>query len=369
MAPPTAEYLILDLLCPSLGVILTTLTFAAPIQSLRERLALANNAAANNNNRGCSLGLGDLNPLPWAVMTGNCWGWIAYSYLTRDLFVLMANVPGLMVSVWLNLGAIKLQYLQQHRAQYCERHGSSSSTSRLRHRVHGGNAANANGRGVLASSSSPTPTHAGGNGVDTSANASRQDHNYDYDYGVETIETMASTPATVPHEQTVLWVLFFWVAVCSLVAHVRSFTNYEREQIIGYIVNLNLCFFYFAPLTTIVEVCRMQSSASIHRATTMMTVTNCFFWFVYGLAVRDPFIFVPNGVGGCFGIVQALLLCMFPSKRGANANANANGQDDARETLIPENGSMVEDGGNAGYADGVADRFDNGGIENSDGLV
>ena len=63
--------------------------------------------------------LGNLNPTPWAfmtgnsdricivfsitwsisnflikIMTGNCIGWIAYSYITLDLFVFFANAPG-----------------------------------------------------------------------------------------------------------------------------------------------------------------------------------------------------------------------------------------------------------------------------------
>lgn len=29
--------------------------------------------------------LGDLNPTPWAVMTGNCTGWIVYSFLLKVL--------------------------------------------------------------------------------------------------------------------------------------------------------------------------------------------------------------------------------------------------------------------------------------------
>ena len=111
MAPST-EYIVLDLLCPSLGVVLATLTFAAPVRSLRDRLSAEGS-------------LGHLNPTPWAVMTGNCLGWIGYSYLTGDLFVLMANVPGLLVSVWLNVGACKLQYRTmygEYEAQLRSRH-------------------------------------------------------------------------------------------------------------------------------------------------------------------------------------------------------------------------------------------------------
>lgn len=56
--------------------------------------------------------LDELNPVPWAVMTGNCLGWIAYAYYTKDPFVLASNVPGFVLSFWLNSGASKLQYYE-----------------------------------------------------------------------------------------------------------------------------------------------------------------------------------------------------------------------------------------------------------------
>ena len=43
-------------------------------------------------------------------MTGTCSGWVAYSYITKDPYVLVGSAPGLLVSIWLNFGAIKLQY-------------------------------------------------------------------------------------------------------------------------------------------------------------------------------------------------------------------------------------------------------------------
>ena len=57
--------------------------------------------------------LGDLNPKPWAVISGNCFGWLAYAYYTKNPFVLASNIPGLLVSFWLNAGASKLQYYAQ----------------------------------------------------------------------------------------------------------------------------------------------------------------------------------------------------------------------------------------------------------------
>merc|ERR1719350_2249645 len=44
-------------------------------------------------------------------MTGNCIGWVTYSFLIQDYFVFLANAPGIIISIWLNFGAVKLQYL------------------------------------------------------------------------------------------------------------------------------------------------------------------------------------------------------------------------------------------------------------------
>lgn len=308
MAPST-EYIVLDLLCPSLGVVLATTTFAAPVRSLRDRLAAKGS-------------LGHLNPTPWAVMTGNCLGWIGYSYLTGDLFVLMANVPGLLVSVWLNVGACKLQY----RTMYCE----YEAQLRARHRLNA-NAANNDGRAMPPSLNGASRDDCNGIVGANDANSdnwSDSDREQQHD-DVDEIDPVL--PSTVPHERKVLWILFFWITVGSAVAHVQSLTTYEREQIVGYVVNVNLCFFYAAPLTTMVQVCRTRDAASIHVRTTAMTMLNSFFWLAYGLwGVHDPFIYVPNCTGFVLGGVQALLLVMFGSKKRRDQSG-----DDARQTLIP----------------------------------
>jgi solute carrier family 50 protein (sugar transporter) len=37
-------------------------------------------------------------------------------------------------------------------------------------------------------------------------------------------------------------------------------------------------------------------------------------WLVYGLAISDYFIAVPNGVGALLGAVYCVLICIFPRK-------------------------------------------------------
>eukprot|EP00532_Pseudo-nitzschia_australis_P018930 CAMPEP_0168298592 /NCGR_PEP_ID=MMETSP0142_2-20121227/23127_1 /TAXON_ID=44445 /ORGANISM="Pseudo-nitzschia australis, Strain 10249 10 AB" /LENGTH=131 /DNA_ID=CAMNT_0008248019 /DNA_START=45 /DNA_END=436 /DNA_ORIENTATION=+ len=93
------QEIIFEYVCPIGGCLLASSVFAAPINDLNHALR-----------RGS---LGSLNTTPWAVMTGNCLGWCAYAYYTADPFVLASNLPGLILSLWLNIGACKLQYLAQ----------------------------------------------------------------------------------------------------------------------------------------------------------------------------------------------------------------------------------------------------------------
>jgi len=68
----------------------------------------------------------------------------------------------------------------------------------------------------------------------------------------------------------------------------------------------------------------------------------------YGMAVSDPFIYVPNGVGFVFGCIQTLLLVVFPSKPILSANG---GGGDVREVLIQggdEDDSTGADGNESG---------------------
>jgi len=52
--------------------------------------------------------LGDFNPLPMPVIFANCLGWLIYSFLKKDVFIMLSNAPGLLLSVWYVLTVVKL---------------------------------------------------------------------------------------------------------------------------------------------------------------------------------------------------------------------------------------------------------------------
>ena len=64
-----AQTLILQFICPGIGVILATLMFMAPLKDVQKAIKAGS--------------LGELNCLRWVFMLGNCAGWILYSFLRR----------------------------------------------------------------------------------------------------------------------------------------------------------------------------------------------------------------------------------------------------------------------------------------------
>ena len=81
---------------PILGVLTGTFMSFAPFRSVL-------NASRDGS-------LGDLNATPFVFMLGNCIGWIGYSFLIDNIYVFLPNGPALILAIWLNIQAIKLQY-------------------------------------------------------------------------------------------------------------------------------------------------------------------------------------------------------------------------------------------------------------------
>lgn len=125
------------------------------------------------------------------------------------------------------------------------------------------------------------------------------------------IAVLSEAPA--PHEKVVMVFVTIWVAVISLICFL-NLENRQRELIVGITVNINVCLFYGAPLSTIFEVLKKSDSTSIHRRTMAMNTTNACFWTAFGLGTKDYFILVPNGIGAVLGFVQMILCVVIPSE-------------------------------------------------------
>mmetsp|Transcript_26968 Transcript_26968/g.55758 ORF Transcript_26968/g.55758 Transcript_26968/m.55758 type:complete len:304 (+) Transcript_26968:63-974(+) len=272
-----------EYVCPTIGAIMSTLTFAAPIKSLKNSIKAGS--------------LGDLNPTPWAFMTGNCIGWLAYSFITLDLFVFFANAPGLMISIWLNVGAMKLQYYEE-----------------------------------IVKYSSVQLISAKNDDDDNGEN----ERNFGNDTGdVQDLNRLSATseentkavPCVSPssltsHEMMLTQIVIIWIGILS-VASLTPVIKGDIKLVVGVAVNVNLIFFYAAPLSTIATVLRTKNSSSIHFWTMVMNTINAFFWCVYSFAIQDYYILIPNGLGFVFGVTQMILYACFRQKEDIKAGDGA----------------------------------------------
>ncbi len=149
--------------------------------------------------------------------------------------------------------------------------------------------------------------------------------------------TIQKIEAPAPHEKVVVGVVIFWLAIISFISFLKLELS-QRQLVVGIAVNINLLFFYGAPLSTIFTVLRTRDSSSIHRRTMIMNTMNGIFWTAFGFGTVDYFISVPNGLGAILGFVQ-MFLCLVMPRRG-NEQTNRDGDvDDLELGAITSHGS------------------------------
>eukprot|EP00565_Helicotheca_tamesis_P007395 CAMPEP_0185727910 /NCGR_PEP_ID=MMETSP1171-20130828/3451_1 /TAXON_ID=374046 /ORGANISM="Helicotheca tamensis, Strain CCMP826" /LENGTH=267 /DNA_ID=CAMNT_0028396555 /DNA_START=237 /DNA_END=1040 /DNA_ORIENTATION=- len=263
-------------------------------------------------------------------MTGNCLGWVAYSFVEFNLFVFFANAPGFILSFWLNSGALKLQYLEQVRP-YIERDMSPSPRVR-----ESNNIAEEEEEESVTTNEEDEQSYRQGGG--------------------------SGPPLFCTHDKVWLLVVVSWLILLSVIGLDSSLTHEIRKDIVGIAANVNLVVFFAAPLSTIVTVLKTADSSSIHVRTMVLNTLNCVFWFAYSLAVRDIFIALPNGLGLLFGLIQVVLYVIFPRSDGGlerirtdeesmedglmmeNGDGNRSvGSDGSVETELKRKSSIIED--------------------------
>jgi solute carrier family 50 (sugar transporter) len=311
----SAKDVVLVIVCPMMGMIISNLMFSAPYRDLKKAI-----------DRG---ELGDLNPTPWAFMLGNCFGWVTYSMLIQNLWIFFANCPGFILSIWLNLGATKLMYQRHHSKQmrtsfasFLEKNTQRQDEQSLlstrnfglqqtpKNNPEDEKQANIDEAGYEeahrekqegqplsfessdnGTTSSPTKAVETTEKIPTTTSSTVTDWaNIVWDV------TSQMTPAPAPHERMILFIVVVWTVVISIIAFGQALDKATTELIVGTVVNLNLVFFYGSPLSTIFTVLRERNSSSIHIPTMITNTLNGTFWLVYGFAVMDFFIFVPNGL-------------------------------------------------------------------------
>ena len=127
--------------------------------------------------------------------------------------------------------------------------------------------------------------------------------------------TIQKSEAPAPHEKIVVTVVAIWLTLITII----SFTTLnlkQRELIIGVAVNINISFFYGAPLSTIYTVIKERNSSSIHVKTMVMNTLCAMFFMLFGFGIWDYILIIPNAIGVVLGIVQMTLRWIIPSESG-----------------------------------------------------
>lgn len=299
--------IILKYVCPGVGAIICQLMWTAPLKSIR-----------NARRKGT---LGDLNPMPWAVMTGNCIGWVAYSFLIKNLFVFFGNATGFIISLWLNMNASKLlyhEYYNYNHQKAIAKHDSIVNSDYGNNSTENGNTKKVEII-VLTEEEQRISTVA----------TSSQDISYSDESGNNMDTEILAVNKIIQkdrqneckHEMLFLSMVTFWITLFVLIIFIPT-TMKQKQLVVGVAVNINLCFFYGAPLSTILHVLKNKHSNSIHRQTMIMNTLNGLFWCAYGIYRMDLFIVVPNGLGALLGFIQGFLCLIFPR----NHNHNTTGE-------------------------------------------
>eukprot|EP00882_Tetradesmus_deserticola_P003298 GHRQ01003493.1.p1 GENE.GHRQ01003493.1~~GHRQ01003493.1.p1 ORF type:complete len:378 (+),score=125.18 GHRQ01003493.1:486-1619(+) len=85
-----------------------------------------------------------------------------------------------------------------------------------------------------------------------------------------------------------------------------------------------LAVYYAAPLTSLAKVLAQRDSSSLHWPLCTMNVINGTLWFVYGMALKDWFVGVPNGVGAAFNVICVVFCFAFPAKGRSRLQGDVN---------------------------------------------
>ncbi|KAF6257263.1 hypothetical protein COO60DRAFT_1640092 [Scenedesmus sp. NREL 46B-D3] len=74
-----------------------------------------------------------------------------------------------------------------------------------------------------------------------------------------------------------------------------------------------LAIYYLSPLTALAKVLRRRDSSSLHKPMLAANIGNGLLWFAYGLATRDWFLIMPNGIGAAFSFLSLGISFVFPT--------------------------------------------------------
>ena len=146
--------------------------------------------------------------------------------------------------------------------------------------------------------------------------------------------------ANTKTKDRIVAIVLFFALVLPLLAGIgvmARMSNDDLKLLWGFTANAILLMYYAAPLSTIITVIKTKNAASLNLPLSVMQCINGCLWLGYGLAVSDPFIYVPNGIGACTGGLLCFLLFVFRKKSTDSSSSNC---DVVGGKALPTNGDI-----------------------------
>lgn len=211
----TASWVI-NLFIPTLSVIINNIMFLTPML-----------AVLDARKKGS---LGDLNPLPFAMIVLTTIGWVYYSIMLQNYFLFFANCPGMIMGFFFSLSSIKLM-----------------------------------ARAPITEAS----------------------------------ERFLTIFETILVSSVIMWAI---VILFTALVYTNTTTG---TNLVGGLAAATAIMYFGIPLSSLYTIIQTRNASSLYIPTISANLTNCVLFFFYGvIALNDPNVYVPNGLGATLSLIQ-----------------------------------------------------------------
>jgi len=280
-----------ETLAPKVGILTSTVLYLAPATAVWEAIQRAkqkkkkshNNNNTNDNDTTRRL-LSDLNPLPIALMPMVAVSWFVYGLVSSDPYIILSNCVGSFLSIAYLIGILPLMKYNT----------------------------------ITTATTTTTTTNNNNNTNSGTATTSSSNNNNSNNHLLFWTHTtiLLSTATTLG-----VWALLGFMTssateTLSLGASSAMVqTSGVVDEVLGMYASLLFILLCGSPLSTIQHVVATKNSSSILGRFTLAQCLNTTLWSVYGLAVKDRFVYGPNCIGLGLGLIQLALKIIFPASR------------------------------------------------------
>ncbi|KAK9810081.1 hypothetical protein WJX72_004467 [[Myrmecia] bisecta] len=138
-----------------------------------------------------------------------------------------------------------------------------------------------------------------------------------------TLSTIVHATSKVQNTMTAcVMAVAMYYSTIALITTQLDVPHETKATIWGTAGGVALIAYYSAPLTTLIKVIRRRDSSSLYPPLCIMNFVNMLLWINYGIAIHNPFIWVPECVGAVLSTTALVLLLIFP-RRERRARSNS----------------------------------------------